>query len=96
MAERPTDVVEMKNLPVIDPRISIVATEAVITHHRVITIGVRLIVGYIEIKPPIKFMSGWICCKDEIIKKDEKEEEELILDIYEGILKDINIGLIKV
>jgi TATA-box binding protein (TBP) (component of TFIID and TFIIIB) len=34
--------------------------------------------------------------KDEIIKKDEKEEEELILDIYEGILKDINIGLIKV
>ncbi len=34
--------------------------------------------------------------KDEIIKKNEKEEEELILDIYEGILKDINIGLIKV
>ena len=34
--------------------------------------------------------------KDEIIKKDEKEEEELILDIYQDILKEINIGLIKV
>ena len=34
--------------------------------------------------------------KDEIIKKDEKEEEELILDIYQDILKEINVGLIKV
>jgi TATA-box binding protein (TBP) (component of TFIID and TFIIIB) len=34
--------------------------------------------------------------KDEIIKKDEKEEEEIIMNIYEGILKDINIGLIKI
>jgi TATA-box binding protein (TBP) (component of TFIID and TFIIIB) len=34
--------------------------------------------------------------KDEIIKKDEKEEEELILDIYKDILKEINVGLIKV
>jgi TATA-box binding protein (TBP) (component of TFIID and TFIIIB) len=34
--------------------------------------------------------------KDEITKKDEKEEEELILDIYEGIMKDIDIGLIKI
>ena len=34
--------------------------------------------------------------KDEIVKKDEKEEEELILDIYQDILKEINVGLIKV
>jgi TATA-box binding protein (TBP) (component of TFIID and TFIIIB) len=34
--------------------------------------------------------------KDEIIKKDEKEEEDTILGIYESILKDINIGLINV
>lgn len=34
--------------------------------------------------------------KDEIIKKDEKEEEEMILDIYQDILKDIKIGLIKI
>jgi TATA-box binding protein (TBP) (component of TFIID and TFIIIB) len=34
--------------------------------------------------------------KDEIIKKDEKEEEDLILDIYQDILKEINVGLIKV
>jgi TATA-box binding protein (TBP) (component of TFIID and TFIIIB) len=34
--------------------------------------------------------------KDEIIKNDEKEEENLILDIYEDIIKDINIGIIKV
>ena len=33
---------------------------------------------------------------NEIIKKDEKEEEELILDIYQDILKEINVGLIKV
>ena len=34
--------------------------------------------------------------KDEIIKKDEKEEEEIILDIYKDIMKEINVGLIKV
>lgn len=34
--------------------------------------------------------------KDEILKKNEKVEEELILDIYNGILKDINIGLVTV
>lgn len=34
--------------------------------------------------------------KDDIIKKDEKEEEDLILDIYDDIMKDISIGLIKV
>jgi TATA-box binding protein (TBP) (component of TFIID and TFIIIB) len=34
--------------------------------------------------------------KDEIIKKDEKEEEELILDIYKDIMKDINVGIIKI
>ena len=34
--------------------------------------------------------------KDEIIKKNEKEEEEIIMTIYDGILKDINIGLIKI
>jgi len=34
--------------------------------------------------------------KDEITKKDDKVEEELILDIYQDILKEINIGLIKV
>jgi len=34
--------------------------------------------------------------KDEILKKDEKEEEELILDIYKDIMKEVNIGLIKV
>jgi TATA-box binding protein (TBP) (component of TFIID and TFIIIB) len=34
--------------------------------------------------------------KDEIVKKDEKEEEDLILDIYQDILKQINVGLIKV
>ena len=33
--------------------------------------------------------------KDEIIKKNEQEEEELILDIYKDIINDINIGLIK-
>ena len=34
--------------------------------------------------------------KEDIIKKDEKEEEDLILDIYQDIMKDINIGLIKI
>lgn len=34
--------------------------------------------------------------KDEIIKKDELAEEELILDIYNDIMKDVNIGLIKI
>lgn len=34
--------------------------------------------------------------KDEIIKKNEKEDEELILDIYKGIINDIDIGLINV
>jgi TATA-box binding protein (TBP) (component of TFIID and TFIIIB) len=34
--------------------------------------------------------------KDEIIKKNEKEDEDLILDIYKDILKDINLGLIKI
>ncbi len=33
---------------------------------------------------------------DEIIKKDENEEEELILDIYKDIMKDVNMGIIKV
>jgi TATA-box binding protein (TBP) (component of TFIID and TFIIIB) len=33
---------------------------------------------------------------DEIIKKDENEEEELILDIYNDIMKDVNMGIIKV
>jgi TATA-box binding protein (TBP) (component of TFIID and TFIIIB) len=33
---------------------------------------------------------------DEIIKKDEQEEEDLILDIYNDIMKDINIGIITV
>jgi TATA-box binding protein (TBP) (component of TFIID and TFIIIB) len=34
--------------------------------------------------------------KDDIIKKDEKEEENLIMDIYKDILKDVEIGLIKI
>jgi len=34
--------------------------------------------------------------KDEILKKNEKVEENMILDIYNGILKDINIGLVTV
>ena len=33
---------------------------------------------------------------DEIIKKDESEEEELILDIYNDIMNDVNMGIIKV
>lgn len=33
---------------------------------------------------------------DEIIKKDEQEEEDLILDIYKDIMKDVDIGIIKV
>ena len=33
---------------------------------------------------------------DEIIKKDEQEEEDLILDIYKNIMKDVNIGILKV
>jgi TATA-box binding protein (TBP) (component of TFIID and TFIIIB) len=37
-----------------------------------------------------------ISYKDDIIKKDENEEDELIFDIYNDIIKDINIGLIKV
>ena len=34
--------------------------------------------------------------KDDVIKKDEKEEEDLIMDIYDDIMKDINIGLLKI
>ena len=34
--------------------------------------------------------------KDDIIKKDEKEEEDLIMNIYDDIMKDINMGLIKI
>ena len=33
---------------------------------------------------------------DEIIKKDENEEEELILDLYNDIMKDVDMGIIKV
>jgi len=33
---------------------------------------------------------------DEIIKKNENEEEELILDIYKDIMKDVDLGIIKV
>jgi len=33
---------------------------------------------------------------DDIIKKDEQEEEDLILDIYKDIMKDVDIGIIKV
>ena len=33
---------------------------------------------------------------DEIIKKDEKEEEDLILDIYKDIMREVNVGIIKV
>lgn len=33
---------------------------------------------------------------NDISKKDEKEEEDAILSVYKNILKDINIGLIKV
>lgn len=34
--------------------------------------------------------------KDEVIKKDEKEEEALILGIYDDIMKEVNVGLINV
>ena len=34
--------------------------------------------------------------KDDIIKKDEKEEEDIIFNIYNDILKDIKMGLIKI
>lgn len=34
--------------------------------------------------------------KDEIIKKDEKEEEAIILGLYDDIMKEVNVGLIKV
>lgn len=34
--------------------------------------------------------------RDEIIKKDEKEEEELILDIYKSIMKEVNVGLLTI
>ena len=33
---------------------------------------------------------------DDIIKKDEQEEEDLILYIYKDIMKDVDIGIIKV
>lgn len=33
--------------------------------------------------------------KDDIIKKNEKEEEDIIMDIYNDIMKDVNMGLIK-
>lgn len=34
--------------------------------------------------------------KDDIIKKEEKEEEDIIMNIYEDIMKDVNVGLIKI
>jgi TATA-box binding protein (TBP) (component of TFIID and TFIIIB)/ribosomal protein L44E len=34
--------------------------------------------------------------KDEIIKNDEEEDSDMILDIYSNIMEDIKIGLIKV
>lgn len=33
---------------------------------------------------------------NDIIKKDDKEEEDLILNIYKSIIKEIDIGLIKI
>lgn len=33
---------------------------------------------------------------NDIIKKDDKEEEDLILNIYQNIIKEIDIGLIKI
>ena len=34
--------------------------------------------------------------KDDIIKKDEKQESELIFELYNEILNDVNLGLIKI
>lgn len=34
--------------------------------------------------------------QDDIIKKNDKEEEDTIFNIYDDIIKDINIGLIKI
>jgi hypothetical protein len=34
--------------------------------------------------------------KDEIIKNNEQEDSDMILDIYTNIMEDIKIGLIKV
>ncbi len=33
---------------------------------------------------------------DEVIKKDEKDEEELIMNLYDDIMKEVNIGSISV
>lgn len=33
---------------------------------------------------------------EEIIKKNEKDEEQLILDIYNDIMKEVDVGLIKI
>jgi len=33
--------------------------------------------------------------KDDIIKKNEKDEEDIIMDIYNDIMKDVGMGLIK-
>jgi TATA-box binding protein (TBP) (component of TFIID and TFIIIB) len=44
-----------------------------------------------------KYMNGILVThSEEISKKDEKEEENLILDLYNDILKDVNIGLISI
>lgn len=34
--------------------------------------------------------------KDDIIKKEEKEEEDMIMNIYDDIMKDVNVGLFKI
>ena len=34
--------------------------------------------------------------QEDIIKKDEKKEENLILDLYDDIMEEVNIGLIKI
>jgi hypothetical protein len=33
---------------------------------------------------------------NEIIKNNEKEEEDIILNIYKSIMKEVDIGLIKI
>lgn len=33
---------------------------------------------------------------DEIIKKNEKEEEEIILDLYDNIMQEVNVGLLQI
>ena len=34
--------------------------------------------------------------EDDIIKKNDKDEEDIIFNIYDDIIKDINIGLLKI